>query len=53
LVIYNLVYFVEITAVVFIFYKAMYRKKLKKVIWLCLLTFFLSVFVGVVIQNII
>ncbi|HKK12054.1 MAG TPA: hypothetical protein VJ945_04445 [Flavobacteriaceae bacterium] len=53
LVIYNLVYFVEITAVVFIYYKAMYRKKLKKVIWYCLLTFFLSVFVGVVIQNII
>jgi len=52
LAIYNLVYFIEISAVVFIFYKASYRRTLTKVIWYSLVAIFLLVFMGVIIQNI-
>ena len=53
LVVYHLVYFIEIAAVVFVFYKAYYKKSLRKAIWYALLAFFVLVVVGVILQNII
>jgi len=53
LIIFNIVYFIEISTVVFIFYKAFYRKKLNKIIWYSLLAFFLLIIIGIIIQNII
>jgi hypothetical protein len=53
LVSYNLVYFIEILAIVFVFYKANYRESIKKIIWYSVLTFFMLVIVGIIIQNII
>jgi len=53
LVMFNLVYFIEIAGVVFIFYKTSYRENVKKMIWYTLLAFFLLVVVGVIIQNMI
>ncbi len=51
LIIHNLVYFIEISAVVFIFYKSIYRKNLNKIIRYSLLAFFLLVVIGLIIQN--
>ena len=31
--IYNLIYFIEISAIVFIFYKTLYNTKIKKMVW--------------------
>ena len=53
LIIMNVIYFIEIAAVVFIFYKATYRKKLNRILWYSILTFFTLVIFGIVIQNII
>lgn len=51
LIIYNLVYFIEISAVIFIFYKAMFRRKINKLIWYSILTFFVLILIGITIQN--
>ena len=40
LIIMNSVYFIEISAVVFIFYKATYIKKLNRILWYSIFTFF-------------
>lgn len=53
LIIMNVIYFIEISAVVFIFYKAAYRNKLNRVLWYSILTFFALVIIGIIIQNII
>jgi len=50
-VIYNVVYFIEISAVIFIFYKAMFRKKINRIIWYSILTFFVLFLIGITIQN--
>jgi hypothetical protein len=52
IIIYNVVYFVEISAVIFIFYKSMFRKNINKLIWYSILTFFVLVLIGIIIQNI-
>jgi len=51
LIIYNVVYFIEISSVIFIFYKAMFRRKINKLIWYSILTFFVLVVIAIVIQN--
>ena len=51
LIIYNLVYFIEISAVIFIFYKAMFRRKINKLIWYSFLIFFVLILIGITIQN--
>jgi len=51
LIIYNVVYFIEISAVIFIFYKAMSRKKINKLVWYSILTFFVMILIGITIQN--
>jgi len=53
LIIMNVIYFIEISAVVFIFYKTSYRKNVNRIIWYSLLTFFTLVIIGIIIQNII
>ena len=53
LIAYNIVYFIEILAVVFVFYKASYRDTIKKIIGYSILTFFILVIVGVILQNMI
>ena len=53
LITYNLVYFIEILAIGFVFYKASYRETIKKIIGFSILTFFLLIIVGVIIQNVI
>jgi hypothetical protein len=53
LIIMNVIYFIEISAVVFIFYKAAYKRKLNRVLWYSILTFFALVIIGIIIQNII
>jgi len=53
LIIMNAIYFIEISAVVFIFYKATYRKKLNRLLWNSILTFFALVIIGIIIQNIV
>lgn len=53
LVIMNVIYFIEISAVVFIFYKASNNKKLNRLVWYSILTFFSLVIIGIIIQNII
>ena len=50
---YNVVYFIEIVAVTFVFYKASYLTTIKKMVWYSILTFILLVILGIVIQNII
>jgi hypothetical protein len=52
LLLFNLVYFIEIIVVSFTLYLVMYTNKFKKTIWLSIITFFALVMVGVVIQNI-
>lgn len=52
LIIMNSVYFIEISAVVFIFYKAVYRKKTNRIIWYSILAFFALVIIGIIVQNI-
>jgi hypothetical protein len=52
LIIYNVVYFIEISAVIFIFHKAMFRKRIKKLIWYSILTFFVLILTGIIIQNV-
>ena len=51
LIIFNVVYFIEISAVIFIFYKAMFRRKFNKLIWYSILTFFILILIGITIQN--
>ena len=53
LIVMNVIYFIEISAVVFIFYNAAYRNKLNRVLWYSILTFFALVIIGIIIQNII
>jgi len=53
LIAYNVVYCIEILAVVFVFHKAIYRTTIKKMIGYSILTFFLLVIAGIIIQNII
>ena len=53
LLIYNLVYFIEIIAIVFIFYKTFYNTKIKKMVWYSLLAFFVLIVLGITFQNII
>ena len=53
LIAYNVVYCIEIVAVTFVFYKASYRVTIKKMIGYCIMTFFLLVIAGIIIQNII
>lgn len=52
LIIMNAVYFIEISAVVFIFYKATFKKRLNRMLWYSILAFFALVFIGIIIQNI-
>ncbi len=52
LLIYNLVYFLEILAIVFIFYKTLYKTKIKKMVWYSILTFFVLIVLGITFQNI-
>ena len=51
LIIYNVVYFIEISAVIFIFYKAMFRRKINKLIWYSILAFFVLIVISIAIQN--
>ena len=51
--IYNLIYFIEISAVVFIFYKTLYKTKIKKMVWYSILAFFVLIILGITLQNII
>ena len=51
LIIYNVVYFIEISAVIFIFYKAMFIRKINKIVWYSILTFFVLILVSIIIQN--
>jgi hypothetical protein len=53
LIIMNVIYFIEILAVVFIFYIATYRKKVNRILWVSILTFFALVIIGIIVQNII
>lgn len=53
LILFNAVYFIEISAVVFVFYKVFYRETLKKITGYVLLVFFLLVIIGITIQNIV
>jgi len=52
LIIMNVIYFIEISAVVFIFYKSTYRKKLNRILWYSILTFFALIIIGIILQNI-
>ena len=52
IIIYNVIYFIEISVVIFIFYKSMFRKKINKLIWYSILAFFGLVIIGIIIQNI-
>jgi hypothetical protein len=52
LVLFNLVYFIEIIVVSFTLYFVMYTNKFKKTIWLSIIIFFALVIVGIVIQNV-
>jgi len=51
IIIYNVVYFIEISAVIFIFYKAMFMRQINKLIWYSILTFFVLILIGITIQN--
>jgi hypothetical protein len=51
LVVFHLVYFVEICAVVYIFYRSVLDWQNKKLIGRSLLAFFVLIFIGIVIQN--
>ena len=53
LIIFNLVYFIEIIVVVTSFHYFLYSEKRKKVIWLGILYFFLLLIIGIVIQNVV
>ena len=52
LIIMNVIYFIEILAVVLIFYIATYREKVNRIFWFSILTFFALVIIGIIIQNI-
>lgn len=51
--IFNLVYFIEILAIVFIFYKTLYNTKIKKMVWYSILAFFVLIVLGITFQNLI
>jgi len=51
LIIFNVVYFIEISAVIFIFYKAMFRRMFNKLFWYSILAFFVLILIGITIQN--
>lgn len=51
LMLFNLVYFIEIVAVVFVYYNTYYREKTKKQNLLYMIYFLALVMVGVIIQN--
>ncbi len=52
LVLFNLVYFIEIIVVTLSLYFTLYSAKRRKVIWISVLVFFLLIFLGILIQNI-
>ena len=52
LLVFNLIYFIEIVVVVFSLYYVAFSAKFKKSIWLSISIFFILVLVGIVIQNI-
>ena len=53
LLLFNLVYFVEIFTIIFFFYKAMFAQKYTRVILYSITYFIALVFIGIVIQNLI
>ena len=53
LILFNLVYFIEIVVVAFSFHFLLFSEKRKKVVWMSILYFFLLVFLGIVIQNVV
>ena len=53
LLLFNLVYFVEIFTVIYFFYKAIFAQKISKVVWYALTYFFVLILIGIIIQNII
>ena len=52
LLLFNLVYFIEIFIVIFFFYKAMFAEKYSKITRYTLIIFFLLILIGIIIQNI-
>jgi hypothetical protein len=52
LILFNLVYFLEIVVVVVMIHLVLFSEKRKKVIWMGVLCFFLLLILGIVIQNI-
>ncbi len=52
LILFNLVYFIEIVVVVITIHHALFSEKRKKVVWMGILYFLLLVVLGIVIQNI-
>ncbi len=53
LIFFNLVYLIEICVVVLIYYIAMFTGKYKKIVWRILLSFFILIISGIIIQNLI
>jgi hypothetical protein len=53
LIVFNLVYFIEIVVVVLSLHYILYSEKRRKVIWLSILYFFLLLIIGIVIQNVV
>jgi hypothetical protein len=53
LLLYNLVYFIEILTVFFIFYSTVYNTKIKKMVWYSILAFIILIVLGITFQNII
>ena len=48
----NMVYFIEIIAVVLVYYSFLYPEKIKNKVWMPISLFFILVIIGVIIQNI-
>ena len=51
-ILFNLVYFIEIVVVVITFHKILFSEKRNRMIWMGILYFFLLLILGIVIQNI-